>query len=355
MDKQKIIISPTSIIIFLAFIVLLLFVSQITNALLLLFASFIITSALHPPVEWMSRKMPRGLVVTLVFLIGLVVIITLLIPFVSVIISQFQELIKKSPDYWDHIITTLEDFELLALDFGFMPELTDTVTYLTKIGEDVLRKTINITINVFTGIVGAFTLAVIVLFMLLDEKKLVKGYLSLYPVSIRERAGEISANIAKKVGGYVRGQLFLMFSVGLMTFIGLKIVGLEFALLLGIVAGVLEIIPVAGPILASVPGIFIALAIDPMLALWVLLVYIIVQRIENHLLTPMILGKFLAMHPLIIIAAILFAASTLGVVGVILSPAIAAVVYVLIQELYLKKIEQDAIPQVENPENNKEK
>ena len=126
-----------------------------------------------------------------------------------------------------------------------------------------------------------------------------------------------------------------------MTGLGLRLIGLEFALLLGIIAGFLEIVPIMGPIASAVPAVIIALGHDPIMALWVILVYTVVQRLQNHILTPMILGSFLEMHPLVIIVAIFIAASTLGVFGVILSPAIAASFYVLFQELYLKKLEQN--------------
>lgn len=338
---NKIIVSPYSIIIFLTLILLILFVFQIMDVILLLFASFVIASALFPTVDWLSKRLPRGLVVILVFIVGLIVLLTILIPFITVIISQTQEFLKKFPTYWQALAGFLDDIEILAINSGVIPDYSQIIGNVTKLGQEILSKSIGFTINLFSGLAAALTLAVIVLFMLLDKKELKEGYINLFPPKLRKRADQITETISKKVGGYVRGQLLLMFTVGLLTAVGLRIVGVEFALLLGIVAGIFEIIPIVGPVIASVPGILVGLAQDPILGLWAALVYIIVQRIENHFLTPLILGKFLEMHPLIIIIAILIAAKTLGVFGVILSPPIAAVVYVIVQELYIKKIEQE--------------
>lgn len=316
------------------------FIYKITNVLLLLFASFVIANALYPVVDWMSKKLPRGIVVALVYLIGFIIILTLLIPFIMVIVTQSQEFIKKFPEYWQHMVNFVSDAEIFVENFGFIPDYSDVFSNATKIGQDLISKSINFTLNMFAGLVAAFTMAVIILFLLLDKEHLHDVLIKLFPTQHRKKAEEITLTISKKVGGYVRGQLFLMFAVGLLTGIGLKIIGMEFALLLGIIAGILEIVPIVGPFIAAVPAVFVALAQNPILALWAVLVYIIVQRIENHFLTPFILGKFLDMHPLIIIIAILIAASMLGVFGVILSPALAAVIYVLVQELYIKKLEK---------------
>ncbi len=330
-----------NIVFFLTLVLLIFFVFRIKDVLLLLFASFAIASALFPIVDWMSKKIPRGLVVTIVYLVGFIVLLTILIPFVTVIMGQVQEFAKKFPTYWNDMAKLLDHLEILSVNTGLIPDYSQIITNLAQIGKELLSRSIGFTINLFVGMAAAFTLAVIVLFMLLDKKYLKDGYIKLFPPKNRGRAKEITDTISRKVGGYVRGQLLLMFLVGMLTALGLKLIGLEFALLLGIIMGILEIIPLAGPIIASVPGILVGLAHGPSFALWALLVYIVVQRIENNFLTPLILGKFLEMHPLIIIIAIMVAASTLGVFGVILSPAIAAAIYVLVQELYVKKLEQD--------------
>lgn len=338
MTSTKITISSESIILLMAFVLLFMFLNATKNVLLLLFASFVIASALYPIVDWLNKKMKRGIAVTLVYLTGFLAISLVFIPFFMIIAEQTTQFIQIFPEYWQHVNKMLDAGEIFIESIGFIPDYQSITSNFASFGKEILNQSINITINLFAGIILSFTLAFIVLFLLLDKEEIKKGVLALFPGKYKAKSEFIIMTISKKVGGYVRGQLILMFVVGLMTFVGLAIVGLDFALLLGIVAGLLEIVPIAGPILSCVPAVIIALAKNPLMVVYVIAVYFIVQRIENHILTPLILGKFLELHPIIIVSAVLLSASTLGVFGVILSPAIAAVIYVLLQELYIKKI-----------------
>lgn len=338
MNSVKIIISPKSIIALIAFVLLVIFVYHTKDVILLLFASFVIASALYPTVDWMNKKMRRGLAVGIIYLIGILILSVLSVPFFTILIDQIQEFIKDFPKYWAHVQFLINKGEILIESTGYIPDYSQAFTNLPSLSKDIVSQSINLTVNIVAGIIMAFTLAVMVLFLLLDKEEIKKGFLILFPVQYREKTEFIVATISKKVGGYVRGELLLMLAVGVLSTISLAVVGIKFAFLLGLIAGLLEIVPIVGPILSAVPAVIVALADNPWLALYVIIIYFIIQRFENVLLTPLILGKFLELHPIIIITAVLTAGSILGVFGVILSPAIAASIYVLVQELYLKKI-----------------
>jgi len=338
MNSVKIIISPKSIVALIAFILLVIFLYQTKSVFLLLFASFVIASALYPIVDWMSKKMKRGIAVGIVYLIGIFILSIVSVPFFAILIDQIQEFMKDFPKYWSNVQALIIKGEILIESTGYIPDYSQAFTNLTSLGKDILSQSISFTVNLVAGIAMAFTMAIIVLFFLLDKEELKKGALLLFPAQYREKIEIITATISKKVGGYVRGQLLLMLIVGVLSSISLAVVGIKFAFLLGLIAGLLEIVPIAGPIISAIPAIIIALADNPWLALYVAIIYFIIQRVENVLLTPLILGKFLELHPVIIITAVLVAANTLGIFGIILSPAIAASIYVLAQELYIKKI-----------------
>lgn len=342
MNSTKITISPRSIIILAVIVLLIMFIGAIKNVLLLLFASFVIASALYPLVDKMNKIMRRWIAVLLVYLVGFLITSVVFVPFFAILTEQSVLFIKTFPKYWSHAGNLLYSGELFIESLGFIPDYSGIITNLAEFGKEILNQSINITVNIFAGIITAFTLAFIVLLLLLDKQEIKSGLLKFCPAEYKEKSASIMTLISKKVGGYVRGQLLLMFLVGLLTFAGLRIIGLDFALLLGIVAGLLEIVPVIGPILAAVPAVIIALAKNPLIVLYVVAVYLIVQRIENNLLSPLILGKFLEMHPIVIVTAVFVAASTLGIFGVILSPAIAASLYVIVQELYIKKLEKES-------------
>jgi len=338
MNSVKIIISPKSIMALIAFVLLVIFLYHTKDVILLLFASFVIASALYPTVDWMSRRMRRGLAVGIVYFVGILILSVLSVPFFAILIGQIREFIQDFPKYWAHVQFLITKGEILIESTGYIPDYSRAFSDLPSISKDIVSQSINLTVNIVAGIVMAFTLAILVLFLLLDKEEIKKGVLLLFPIHCREKTEFIIATISKKVGGYVRGELLLMFAVGVLTSIALAVAGIKFAFLLGLIAGLLEIVPIVGPILSAVPAVIVALADNPWLALYVVIIYFVIQRFENVLLTPLILGKFLELHPIIIITAVLTAGSILGVFGVILSPAIAASIYVLIQELYLKKI-----------------
>lgn len=338
MNSVKIIISPKSIIALIAFILLVLFLYHTKDVILLLFASFIIASSLYPTVDWMSKKMKRGIAVGIVYFTGFLVLSVLSVPFFSILIDQLREFIADFPKYWSHVQFLITKGEIFIESTGYIPDYSQAFTNLPSLSKDLVSQSINLTVNIVGGFLMAFTLAILVLFMLLDKEELKNGLLRFFPVQYRERAELITVTISKKVGGYVRGQLLLMFIVGALSSISLTVVGIEFAFLLGLIAGLLEIVPIVGPILSAIPAIIVALADNPWLAIYVIVAYSVIQRVENVLLTPLILGKFLELHPIVIITAVLIAASTLDVFGVILSPALAASICVLIQELYLNKV-----------------
>ena len=155
---------------------------------------------------------------------------------------------------------------------------------------------------------------------------------------MKQRAKEVYESIEKKVGGYVIAQILSMTTIAILTAIGLMLLDVQYSVLLGLIAGLLDIIPIVGPTIALVLGVLCALQQGWIVVLLVVVVYLVAQWISNNFIRPYVFGKFLDLHPVIIIFAFLIAAQFLGVWGVILSPAIAALLLTLFDELYLKTI-----------------
>lgn len=342
MNKLKVVVSSRSVVTLILWILFFWAIFVCKDVLMLIFASFVIASALLPVVDWMSNKMPRGLAVGIIYSLGFLALAVFFIPFYIVLIEQLREFIRQTPTYITEIDKLVTFMKASSKGTLPVPHVSDLLSTSTALGKNIVDQSINLTVNIVGGMIAAFTLATVVLFFLLDKEKIKSGFLKFFPKDAREITEEITINISHKVGGYVRGQLIIMFLTGLLTAIALYVAGVKFALLLGMLAGLMEIVPIVGPILAAALAIIVALTQSPILAVITLAIFFTVQRIQNHILSPWIFGKFLDLHPLIIIFAILVTASTLGIIGVILSPAVAAAVFVLIQELYLKRI---------NPEN----
>ncbi|MFH0701925.1 MAG: AI-2E family transporter [bacterium] len=340
MDKIKN-LTRKDVILILGILAIIAIAYQIKNIILLFFASFVIASGLNLAVDFMSKKIPRKIAVLLLYLTGFIFLAIVFIPLFSILIKQFVLFLKQVPAYWLAIEKLINNWITIGKDFGISANFLQIISSTGNFAQNIANKSINLTINLFTGLIITFTLSMLVLYMLLDKPKLKSGYLKFFPPNIREEAEHISIIISQKVGGYVIGQLMLMASIALLVTLGLLIIKVDFALLLGLIAGILDIIPIVGPIFAVSIAALVALSQKPILVIGILFIYMIAQWIQDTFLRPLILGKFLDLHPLIIIFALLVSASTLGIAGVVLSPAIAATIYVLINELYLKKINSE--------------
>ena len=339
MSEIKITVSLKSVLMILAIGMLIWGLIVAKDIILFLFAGYIIASALFPTVDFLTKKMPKTFAVTLVFLAFILIMAVVFVPFVGIFIDQLQQFQAYFPKLTGMVGEWIKMYKESQIS-QMLPPVEQIGEKLLAYTEGMVKTSIDFTFAIFGMIVALFTLAALVLFILLDRESLKNGFLSFFPKTTRKKVQNIAEIITLRVGGYVRGQLFIMLCVGVVTGVVMALMGIPFPLLLGITAGLLEVVPVVGPILSAVPAVVLALIVSPWHVLWVILAYLIIQRVEN-LISPMIYGKFLDMPPLVIISVILISGVTLGVFGVVLSPAIAAAIYVLIQELYLKKINEE--------------
>lgn len=310
---------------------------------LLFFGSYVISCALNPLVDKMSKIMPRWLAIGIIYIIGLITLILIAIPLIAVAIDETATLLQNLPVYLTlgkKMVLHITKLDIPAINLLFN---LNTISHTAeKFGTELLNQSINLTKDLIEGTTIALTVAIIVLYMLLDKPILKEGILSFFPEEIREKIHLMGKAISYKVGGYVIGQVFIMLVVGILTGTGLFLFKIKFAALLGLIAGLLDIVPIAGPFLALMMGILVAAPLGPKAILITFFIYMFAQWSTNHFLKPVLFGKLLDLHPIVIILAILVAAQTLGVAGVILSPAIAATLYVIFQEFYLKVINKKA-------------
>ncbi len=183
--------------------------------------------------------------------------------------------------------------------------------------------------------VGAVVMA---LYMVSNPRPLVNGVLALFPLERRGRVEEILMLIRERVSGWIIGQIAAIVLIFVLTWIGLAALGVEYAFTLAVLTGVLEIIPFFGPILAAVPPTLIAFADSPTKALMVVVIYVAIHQIEAHIVSPMVMARSVQLHPVLVILAVLAMGDLLGLVGVILAVPAAAVVTVLLDELYVKPL-----------------
>lgn len=331
-------ISAKNIIFFIVAILLIVFITKIKDIAILFFASFVIACSLTPLVDKLSKKINRGAASAVVLLSTVFIILAFFIPLIVMAGHEIKSFVGHIPQYIDNVKEFIQTTPFINKSQIAKLDMGDFISSASGFTTGFLNQSINVSVNIASAFVY-FIAALIIIFYFLADKDVVKeGYLSLFPAQMKDRADEILSTISNKIGGYVVAQITTMSSVGIIMTVGLLILRVDYAVLLGLITAILDIVPVIGPALALVVCLISALKAGPLTLLLITVVFAIAQLAENNFVRPYVFGKFLDLHPLIIYLFLFITAQYLGVVGVIFAPAIAATVCVLIEELYIKNI-----------------
>lgn len=320
-------------------VVLLLMLPKIIGILMLFFGAYVLACALNPYVSKLMQKMKNRTVAASLVLFGSIAgIIALFIPIVFVAYKEIKTFLITMPEK----ISDFSNFFMSTKIYGHkLPEMVDLDTILgnsSSLAQGVVNQSLNFTVTVFQLVMISVALTMIVYYILVDKTYLKQKFLEFFPPDLKDKANEILTNISNKVGGYVRAQIISMVAVGVMISIVLVILGVEYATLLGLVSGLLDIVPILGPTIALSIIILVAYPAGLVKIVLIIIGFLAVQQISNYVVRPVLFGKLMELHPLMIFLALFLAEQFLGFWGVILSPAIAATVCVLIDELYLSPI-----------------
>ena len=188
----------------------------------------------------------------------------------------------------------------------------------------VVSQTWEVVSGSFTLILGLASAPVLVFYLMKDSAKIRDSLSIPFPSELRPYLKDLLDIAEKTLGAYIRGQLTLGLVVGVVVTVGLLLLGVPFPFVLGIVAGLTELVPIIGPWIGGVAAVLATLATAPHLVPWVILLYLGVQLLENTLLVPRIQGSSLNLHPVALIVVIIIASSFFGLWGVILGPPLAA-------------------------------
>lgn len=319
-NMRTINISNSTIIRTLLIIIGLILLYLLRDILLIVIVSVIIASALSEPAAWLQKhKVPRLLGVIFIYLLLVLILAAAVSLVVPLLAGQISHLADNFPAYLAQIGLVWERFNLGA-NFQIFLERLDLK--LSQAASGALTAII--------GIFGGFFSAIVILFisfyLTVQENGIKKFFISLIPLARQSSVSDLAERIEKKVGGWLRGQIILMVLVGLLTYLGLRLLNVKYALTLGLLAGLLEIVPYVGPIFSAAPGVILGFIQSPALALLVILVYVVVQQLESYVLTPQIMKKAVGLNPLVIILAIMVGFELAGILGIVLSIPLTAAI-----------------------------
>ncbi|HVM77202.1 MAG TPA: AI-2E family transporter [Candidatus Paceibacterota bacterium] len=296
-----------------------------------LFLAVIISSGLEGLVNLMERiSLPRTVSVILIFLAALLGIILLIYTVVPLLIVELNNALSNVGQ------TNLGGFSVL-----FNLKASQSASSLvSKISSSFFSNSTS-PLDVFSNALGSFGLAVAVIvssFYLTIGHDGVEQFLEIIvPPDYEESVMRIYGRVRKRIGSWFRMQILLSLIMGFTVWGGLTLLGVKYAFLIGIIAGVFELVPFVGPILAGAVGVIMALLTSTTLAFWTLIFFIIAQQLESNVFVPLLSRHTVGLHPVIVIGALLIGATVGGVLGIIISVPAAAVFQEVVYEFSVKK------------------
>jgi len=342
-----------SITLYLARSVLLPFLLGAVFAYTLLPLTNRLDAALRPRLH--RRRLARSLSVLIVYVLALVIVGELLALAIPPIAAQVQTLVQRLPTFARNVYRvapeTVQDW--LAVYNAVVPEeirvalqrsLQNVVESMISTMQNGIFKTVSFVFSTVGFVLGLLVVPLWMFYILRDQPEMSALLYRLVPPAYREDVRSVLTLVDDVLGAYLRGQLLLCLSVAVMFAVGLAFLDIEFALLLGTIAGLFEIVPVLGPVLGAIPAALLTLATAPSKLVWVVLLTLLVQQIENLFLVPQVTRGTVRLHPALVMIVLVVGSEVAGIWGVILSVPFTATVRDLSRYLYLRLSDEPASP-----------
>jgi predicted PurR-regulated permease PerM len=321
-------------------------ISQVTSIYLPITLSVVLAFILNPLVNLISQirlkpvnfRISRGPAILLSFavsgsIIGLMAAF-ILVPF----IEEFNSLLINLPLLTEKV-KKLTLILATQTHTNQVPEsvrgvVDQTLSSAASFSVDMAKRLLNAVISFATQIIELIVVPVLAFYLLKDWQLLRESFISLVPQGMQGTVREVISEMALVVSGYIRGQVFVSLIVGLIVFCGMYFFNIEYPLVLGLLAGITEAIPIIGPFIGAAPAVLLAYLLSPALAIKVILFYVFVQQIENHIIVPKVMGHSIDLHPIAIIISLLVGGQLFGLVGMMIAVPAAALLKVMAKHLW---------------------
>ncbi|MEK7544522.1 MAG: AI-2E family transporter [Patescibacteria group bacterium] len=327
------------------------FLNFISDILVVFFVSFLLTAGMEPAIDYLYKKhIPRGVAVILFYILALAFLGYVVSTIFPILAKQISELAGRAGQVLANISQIPEN------SLPFSDSINHSISqFLTSVNAQELVNQIDSNLQVFAqqlfalggnlwqfihvisnGIINLILVLILGFFMTVEKHAIENFVLSLFPVKHSEYAADRIVAMKKKIGHWLRAMLILMLSIGVSVYIGLLILGVEYAAILAIIAGLLEVVPVLGPPLSLLLALPIVANQSGVLTLWVIGLYIVIQQLEGHILVPIIMKRVTGLSSIAVIFSLLVGARFLGIVGIILSIPVATMISMFLDD-YLGK------------------
>jgi HAD superfamily hydrolase (TIGR01549 family) len=317
--------------------------------------ALVLAYLLKPVADFVQRraKLPRTLAVILVFLVILLLISIIPVTIVPYAVDQVRRLNVNLQELTDSLISFLsQPIHILDRPFSLQDLVGDLQTALQDLLQPFATQTVTLLFNVASSLLWIVSIFIISFYLVKDAERLRAFLDRMAPPGYTEELGRLREEINRVWKAFFRGQVVLGIVIGLVVWIAMTIVGLPNAGLMGLLAGLLEVIPTFGPILATIPALLIAFfqgsTYLPMSNFWfailVLAIYFVIQQTENAYLVPRILGRRLLLHPVMIFIGVLAGGMLFGALGVLLAAPVIGTLRVVLNYVYAKLLNENPFP-----------
>lgn len=314
-------------------------IERFLSILILLFASFLVAFLLGPLVDRLEgRGMPRIVAIAILYLVLVGVLTVGALLLVGPLTAQVQDLVKTLPTLFSTQSETQAQIDRFFQQQGIPVSVsslrTDLAAYVTSAGSSLLGGTLAVLTGLVTFVTDLFLVLAITFYLLLDGRNMRTWALRLLPERARERWFFIEATLNRVLGGYIRGQIVVALTVGAAAGVGSALLGVQYPLVIGLLAFLFEFIPLVGPVLGMIPAVILALFQPLPLVWWVIIYFIVLQQVESNVIVPRVSGHAVGLHPLGALLALLAGVEVGGLGGALLAVPVAGVLYVVFLALY---------------------
>ncbi|HOR01813.1 MAG TPA: AI-2E family transporter [Candidatus Woesebacteria bacterium] len=324
MSNKKIEISYKTIVFTVLFLIGLFVLWQVRALIILMFISFIFMEVLNPAIVKLEKyKIPRPLAILIVYLIIIAIVSLTIAGIVPILVQQTSDLIKTLPE-------TLEDINIFgtnAIDWS------SQLKVLENLPSSIAKTAVSLVSNIMSGFVIMF----LTFYMLLEKKNFSKYGLQVFGTRGNQKFMDIVEKLEKRLGSWVTAEFFLMTIIGVMSYIGYTLLGLNYAVPLAIFAGLLEAIPSIGPTVTTIVASLVGFTTSPLTGFLTIGFGIIIQQLENNIIVPKVMKQTVGFNPLVTILLIAAGAKLGGVVGAILALPIFLTIQTVFEVLIPRK------------------
>ena len=337
MERQKFEISWLSLWRVVLMLVLVLSLYKIIPALTVIFLAIVISSAFDAPLNYLeTKKIPRLLGILFLFIAFISVLVLLLYTIIPIVAIEFKELISNL----DKVEGALGSvFGVSQIVGGLGADLNNFASIIFSGNFSF----INVIPKVFENIIFLIAVLVISFYLALYRDGIENFLRAILPLSYENYVIDVFYRTRKKIGKWFEGQVFLSLIIGILTSVGLSVLGVKYSLVLGIIAGLFEIIPFVGPLIAGTFAFLVAVPESLILGIYTVILFFAIQQLESHLLVPVVMRKTTGIHPVVVVLSILAGAQLGGFVGVILAIPFVVVIQELIEDFGARKYRQPTL------------